>query len=187
MLKDESGGIKSRAELLLRVDGGCEPKNPGGVATMGWSLCDAKSPKTPIVEGAGAVADGGPLATNNYGEYCSLYFSLKWLRDQEWRGILSVMADSKLLVEQVSGRWKCNAPHLAKMRKAVWALLEELGLQIVTEDNPVPEEGKYSCHLGWVRRELNERANELCHVGYEEYVTKKEKLKESPIGSEVQG
>src|SRR4051812_41121090 len=102
MFRDNTQGrIKDHASLLLHVDGGCEPKNPGGVATAGWALYNPKEPATPIVEEGRVVQDGGKLATNNTGEYSALWFALKWLHEQGWEGELTVKADSKLLVEQV--------------------------------------------------------------------------------------
>jgi ribonuclease HI len=108
------------------VDGGCEPKNPGGVATCGWVIYDPSNKI--LAEEARVVQDGGPLATNNYAEYCGLGFALKWLREQEWRGELNVQADSQLLVNQVTEKWQCKAKHLIPLRNKIWEHLEALNL-----------------------------------------------------------
>lgn len=123
-----NGKIKEHKKLLLCVDGGCEPKNPGGVATCGWVIFDPNN--NVLVDEARVVQDGGPLATNNYAEYCGLGFALKWLREQEWRGELSVQADSQLLVNQVTEKWQCKAKHLIPLRKKIWEHLEALNLSI---------------------------------------------------------
>jgi len=179
MFKDNTNGsITSFPQLLLFVDGGCEPKNPGGVATSGWVIFDSKNLTKPLVEHAAVVRDGGSLATNNYGEYKSLCLALKWLSENKWRGELTVKADSKLLVEQVSGRWKVNAPHLKSLRQKIWDYLTEIKLSIVDATNPLPADDFNPCHLIWVQRNLNEHANNLCRQAYQEYKNGKTNITE---------
>lgn len=170
MLKDSTDGqIKTYPKLLLHVDGGCEPKNPGGVATSGWVLFDPKDTTKPLAEQGAVVQDGGPKATNNYGEYKALMLALDWLIKQGWRGELTVRADSKLLIEQVCGRWQVKAEHLKPLRAKIWDQLEQLDLHRITDSDPLPPEGKSGCHLAHVYREHNEYANDLCRAAYQEY------------------
>lgn len=173
MFKDYTDGkIAEHKELLLHVDGGCEPKNPGGVATAGWVVYDPKEPKKPLMEEGRVARDGGELATNNYGEYASLCFALAHLAGLGWQGSLTILADSKLLVEQMNGRWKVKAEHLKEIRKNILRFMDLMGLHLCTEDDPLPPEGMYPCTITWVRRNLNGRANELCHIAYVEYTSK---------------
>lgn len=152
------GQIKLKTNLHLAFDGSCEPKNPGGVACIGWLITDEDDPQKEIlVKGYEVVADGGKLATNNFAEYCALGYPLKWLKDNGWRGSLSVKGDSKLVVSQVNREWKCNAEHLIKLRQRVWDLLEELEL----------DDSNFS--IEWVPRDFNEEADELGRVAYKEY------------------
>lgn len=168
MLKDTTaGGIKSHASLVLHVDGGCEQKNPGGVATAGWVCFDQK--KVLLASEGQVVQDGGPLATNNYGEYSALRLALTWLDNQQWRGDLIIKADSRLLVEQVRGSWKCKAEHLRQIRDEIHELLRKLQLHIVTENTALPKNGRGLCHLIWVPREKNHVADALCHEAYALY------------------
>lgn len=167
MIDYSEGKINEHKSLLLFVDGGCEPKNPGGVATAGWVLYDSDK----ILAEEGRVAqDGGPLATNNYGEYSALCFALKWLVAQKWQGELTIKADSKLLVEQVRGTWKCKAPHLCVLRHSIWQYFEMLNLEIITEDNPIANYDNKSVTLHWIPREQNSYADNLCHVAYQAYI-----------------
>lgn len=122
-----SGKIKEHTNLLLCVDGGCEPKNPGGVATSGWVIYENGQI---LVDNCRVVQDGGELATNNYAEYCALGFALRWLKDQGWKGHLTVQADSQLLIKQVGMEWHCKAKHLMKLRDRIWELMDEMGLAI---------------------------------------------------------
>jgi ribonuclease HI len=179
MFQDKtSGKIQQFSSLLLHVDGGCEPKNPGGVTTAGWAIFESQSSYNPIVEHSAVVRDGGPLATNNYGEYKALCLALKWLKENRWHGDLHVKADSKLLIEQVSGRWKVNAEHLKALRTKIWQYLEEMKLNIINESNPLPQEGYKSCYLTWIKRDLNEYANNLCRLAYQDYCSGKTTLTE---------
>jgi ribonuclease HI len=155
--------------LLLNVDGGCEPKNPGGVATAGWVFFNPKKSTTPLEEQSAVVRDGGPLATNNFGEYKALILALNFLAKNNWRGELTVKADSKLLIEQVAGRWKVKAEHLKPLRSKIWQLMDDLQLERVDEHNPIASEGRYPCHLIWIKRELNGYANDLCRKAYQDY------------------
>lgn len=169
MIDHCSGNIKNHTSLVLHVDGGCEPCNPGGTATSGWVIYSSAKSKKPLAEAGEIAQDGGPLATNNYGEYSALCFALKWLVSQKWEGDLIVKADSKLLVEQVRGTWKCKASHLAVLRSVIWKYFDMLNLQIVTEDNPLPDPDRKSVTLHWIPREQNSYADALCHAAYEEH------------------
>lgn len=172
MITDKTNNRLNEIEsLLLHVDGGCEPKNPGGVATAGWVLYEFHEPNNPIAEQFAVVSQGGNLSTNNYGEYSSLELALDFLIKNNWKGDLTIRADSKLLVEQVRGSWKCKAEHLKIKRDLIRVQLNKLGLQIITKDNPIADEGRKSCFLEWIPREINEYANDLCRKAYQHHLT----------------
>jgi ribonuclease HI len=152
--------VHQHKSLILNVDGGCEPKNPGGIATCGWVLFDGKNKV--LADDYRVVRDGGPLATNNFAEYCALGLALRWLKEQNWRGNLLIRADSKLLVEQVNERWKCKAEHLIPLRERIWELMQGMELNLGV-----------NCHLEWVSREENAYADELTGRAYQEYQKKK--------------
>lgn len=154
-------------KLVLHVDGGCEPKNPGGSATSGWVFYDAECPSTPVAEKGEVVMKGGPLATNNYGEYCALRSALRHLVADGWSaGHLVVKADSKLLVEQVSNRWKCNKEHLRTVRDDIHKLFVLLNLHLCDTDDPVAPINMGSVELVWIPRDQNGYANDLCREAY---------------------
>ena len=168
-----NGKITDHNNLLLCVDGGSQPKNPG-VAACGWVIFDDK--KNVLVEEARIVSLHN---TNNYAEYCGLGHSLRWLVDQNWRGQLTVQADSQLLIYQVAGQWKCNAENLRPMRHRIWDHLEALELYVVkdelrgmkaTRKNLFGEQESSSlCELKWVPRELNSYADALSDSAFAQH------------------
>lgn len=91
--------------LVMTFDGCAKAPNPGP-AGAGWCIF------TP--EGRG-VAYGyhylGPRETNNVAEYNALLMGLKTLAKLDADSVI-IRGDSKLVVEQVNGRWKCKAEHL---------------------------------------------------------------------------
>jgi len=168
------GKIQDYKTITLHVDGGCEPKNPGGVACSGWIMFDEHD-KT-LAKDAKVVADGGPKATNNYAEYCALGFALRWLADQNWSGVLHVKGDSKLVISQVTEQWKCNKEHLKQLRARCWELLEQMGLERYPHDEwtalvkcEVLTTDKPAATFQWVPREQNECADSLAGEAYEVY------------------
>lgn len=137
--------------LVLYFDGACEP-NPRGTATYGWLLTDDNGSE--LASGKGVAApQGDPRATNNFAEYCALGFGLRHLQKSGWSGSLTVCGDSALVVNQLEGKWKCNADNLRTLLARCRKLLAAVG-------------GEYA--TAWVPREENARADALTRAAYEE-------------------
>jgi ribonuclease HI len=142
--------------ILVNFDGLCEPKNPGGVATVAWVIQDAAL--LPLRRFWGVLADGGPRATNNWAEYTALGKLLRYLVEVAYSGTVIVLGDSALVVNQVNGGWKVNAPHLVPLVSRCQSLIDELkvkGCEVI---------------LNWVPREENEAADSLSEHAFLEYV-----------------
>jgi ribonuclease HI len=107
----------------LYFDGACEPVNPGGIATYGWCLYNNIGSLIKSDCGIAAVGNG---STNNVAEYAGLEAGLQYLAEQKMQVVLLCLGDSKLVVEQVAGRWRCNKVHLQEARDRVRALLEKV-------------------------------------------------------------
>lgn len=144
-----NGSINQFPQLTIFCDGGCEPKNPGGIAVAAWAIFDTKL----LAEGASVVQNGGPLATNNYAEYHSLLLPLQWLNSHQWKGKLHFKMDSKLVVSQVLNEWKCNYEHLKSLRQQIWNLLENQ---------------EYT--LEWIPRDQNDYVDQLGRKAREDYL-----------------
>lgn len=88
--------------------------------------------------------------TNNVAEYRAVLGALKWLSENRGDDSACVMTDSKLVVEQVNGRWACNSEKLRPYRDECRELLR----------------GMSNVMLLWIPRERNEVADALTRVAY---------------------
>lgn len=85
-------------------DGACEPDNPGGHLGMG-SLIKDSDKKIEFANSAYRAPHENN--TNNVAEYGSLYFLLKYFIDSKLTDKkIIVYGDSKLVISQMSGKWK---------------------------------------------------------------------------------
>jgi ribonuclease H / adenosylcobalamin/alpha-ribazole phosphatase len=85
--------------LIVEADGGSRG-NPGPAA-YGALVRDAQTSKV-------LAAEGLPIgrATNNVAEYRGLIAGLEMARELDPTAALEVRMDSKLVIEQMAGRWK---------------------------------------------------------------------------------
>ncbi|WP_159062358.1 reverse transcriptase-like protein, partial [Streptomyces caniscabiei] len=92
-------------EFIVEADGGSRG-NPGP-AGYGSVVLDAVTGET-LVEAAEYIG----VATNNVAEYRGLIAGLKAARELDPEASVRVRMDSKLVVEQMSGRWKIKHPDM---------------------------------------------------------------------------
>ena len=109
------------ARLLIRTDGASR-SNPGP-ASAGAVLIDAALPNATAMDAPPLSVVSRPLGvqTNNVAEYTALVLALKEAQRLGAREI-DLRLDSKLIVEQLHGRWKVKDP---KMR-VLWGEAKEL-------------------------------------------------------------
>ena len=94
-------------------------------------------------------------ATNNEAEYHALIDGLKAVA--EWKpDRLEVYLDSKLVVEQVKGKYKVKKPHLEPLHRQATELLKQFG------------EGS----IDYVERESNRGADKLANMALDAQVKK---------------
>ena len=86
-----------------------------------------------------------PHTTNNVGEYSGLLLAIRLARELNVEA-LHVRSDSKLIVEQMKGNWKCKQAHLRELLEC--ALRESQFLSRIS--------------LEWIPREDNVEADALC-------------------------
>lgn len=125
--------------LIIEADGGSRG-NPG-TAGSGAVVIDAAT-GTVIREIARFVG----IATNNVAEYIALVAGLEAALDIDPSAEILVRMDSKLVIEQMSGRWKIKHPDMIQLGKQVQDLVR--GKDITWQ---------------WIPREQNFRADALAN------------------------
>jgi len=129
-------------KLLIEADGGSRG-NPGP-AGYGAVVCDAGSGEV-LVE----CSEGIGVATNNVAEYGGLIAGLRAALELGGPGTdVDVRMDSKLVVEQMSGRWKIKHPAMQPLAMEAGKLVNQLG----------------SVRFTWIPRAENTRADRLANL-----------------------
>lgn len=135
--------------LFVNTDGACEPSNPGGWGVGGWVIRDGDGE----LLSTGTVDLGRPEdMTNNIAEYAAVHGALS---DLVQMGLTEdsvvVRTDSKLVVEQLNDRWRCNHAHLRDWRDRIWKLCEAFEKRVGFQ---------------WVPRANNKEADEVSRSLY---------------------
>ncbi|MBT2394004.1 bifunctional RNase H/acid phosphatase [Streptomyces sp. ISL-1] len=126
-------------EFVVEADGGSRG-NPGP-AGYGAVVLDAKTGE-PLAE----VAEYIGVATNNVAEYKGLVAGLKAAKALDPEARVRVRMDSKLVVEQMSGRWKIKHPDMKPLAAQAASILP--ASQVTYE---------------WIPREKNKHADRLAN------------------------
>ncbi|MEO7980650.1 MAG: reverse transcriptase-like protein, partial [Sporichthyaceae bacterium] len=127
------------SRYVVEADGGSRG-NPGPAA-YGTVVKDHDS-GTVLRE----IAEHIGTASNNVAEYRGLIAGLEAVRELDPAGIVEARLDSKLVVEQMSGRWKIKHPDM-----------RDLALR--ARDSFPPSQVTYV----WVPRERNKHADRLAN------------------------
>lgn len=103
-------GATSGRRLVVEADGGSRG-NPGPAA-YGALVRDARTGEVVSREGLGIG-----VATNNVAEYSGLIAGLEMARAVDPGAEVEVRMDSKLVVEQMAGRWKIKHPAMIPLAR----------------------------------------------------------------------
>jgi broad specificity phosphatase PhoE/ribonuclease HI len=126
-------------KLIIEADGGSRG-NPG-VSGAGAVVINAES---------GAIlreiSEPVGIATNNVAEYQALIFALEAAFEIDANAEVLVRMDSKLVVEQMSGRWKIKHPDMLSLGARVQQLIANKNVQFL-----------------WIPREQNVLADALAN------------------------
>lgn len=107
-------------KLIVFTDGASRG-NPGH-ASFGFTISDDKGK---LVFEKGKYIG---ITTNNVAEYTAVLEAFKWIRENIKKAVVvEVYADSKLVAEQLSGRYKIKAEHLKPIIQEIQILAMELG------------------------------------------------------------
>jgi ribonuclease H / adenosylcobalamin/alpha-ribazole phosphatase len=99
------------------------------------------------------VAEGIGVATNNVAEYTAAIRGLERARELGATHVL-LRSDSRLLIEQLAGRWKVKNPTLQRLHQEARSLVKDL------------EQVRFE----HVRRERNVEADALANRGVDEWL-----------------
>lgn len=126
-------------KLIIEADGGSRG-NPG-VSGAGAVVIDASTGD--ILK---QISENVGIATNNVAEYSALIFALEAAFEIDPESEVLVRMDSKLVVEQMSGRWKIKHPDMLALGARVQKLIAGKSVEFV-----------------WIPREQNVLADELAN------------------------
>jgi ribonuclease HI len=102
-----------------------------------------------ILKDGGVIAEVkkylGPIQTNNWAEYEAVVLALEKAKSLGLTGDIEFRLDSKLVVEQLMGKWKIKEPTLKPQVAKVKALLVDFG----------------NVRFGYIPREQNKEADRL--------------------------
>jgi len=99
------------------------------------------------------IAEGIGVATNNVAEYTAAIRGLERARELAATHVL-LRSDSRLLIEQLAGRWRVKNPALQRLHQEARSLIKEF------------EEVRFE----HVRRERNVEADALANRGVEDWL-----------------
>jgi len=120
----------------IQFDGAAIP-NPGRMGIGAVLLQDDR-----IVDQISRKLPG--VGTNNIAEYSALLAALDRASELGWRRVV-IEGDSRLVVNQVSGRWRINQEHLKRLQVMVLKRLDAFDFY----------------QINWIPREKNALADEL--------------------------
>lgn len=125
--------------FIIEADGGSRG-NPG-VAAGGAVIIDADTGE--VLAEVGVFVG---IATNNVAEYSGLVGGLRKARQMDPVAPIHVRMDSKLVVEQMSGRWKIKHPDMRDLAREAHSIIA--GTEVTFE---------------WIAREFNSRADAVAN------------------------
>lgn len=125
--------------FIIEADGGSRG-NPG-VAAGGAVIIDAETGE--VLAEVGVFVG---IATNNVAEYAGLVGGLRKARQMDPVAPIHVRMDSKLVVEQMSGRWKIKHPDMRDLAREAHSIIA--GSEVTFE---------------WIAREFNSRADAVAN------------------------
>ncbi|QNN53270.1 bifunctional RNase H/acid phosphatase [Nocardioides mesophilus] len=155
------GSAAAHPRVVIEADGGSRG-NPGDAA-YGAVLFDAATGEA-IAERAECIG----VATNNVAEYRGLIAGLELYNEHTPEAELEVRMDSKLVVEQMSGRWKIKHPDMKPLAMAASRL--------------APPATTYT----WIPREKNKYADRILNEALDTQAGKPVKRAAPPAAASEQ-
>lgn len=151
-------------KYLINFDGGAAPTNPGHAA-YGFIIYEIiENELEPIYAGGNYIG----IQTNNYAEYSGILNAIQYFKDNLYNTNqtykINIKGDSKLVIEQLNSRWKCESSNIIELYKKCKQIINQLKF----EENIVFQ-------LEHIYRNQNEKSDSICNYciqnkkDYEEY------------------
>jgi ribonuclease HI len=134
---------------MINTDASIEPFNPGGLGA--WAFIVKKMSK--IIHQDVAITGWGNKITNNVMEYNAVVAAFKWLISlpKEDRMPVTILSDSKLIVNQCLEQWNCNDEKLKPKLELILKAKKAYGKTVFFK---------------WIPREKNTEADALSRTLY---------------------
>ncbi len=126
-------------ELIIHADGASRG-NPGDAA--GGAVV-TRADTGDVVAEVGVICG---VATNNVAEYRGMIAGVEVAKKLFPDATVTIRLDSKLVVEQMSGRWKVKHPDMQQLVKRAWQVIGDMAVSFT-----------------WVPREDNSDADRLAN------------------------
>lgn len=151
----------SGSRMIQPIEGGTSLILPKNSFILNFDGC---SKGNPGLSGAGAVMYNnnievwsgtsfvGASATNNQAEYTGLIIGLQYAVENHIQDIL-IQGDSQLVINQMTGKYKCNADKLIPLYKTAKTLETKIG----------------NVQYQHILRNFNSRADHLSNVAVQKY------------------
>ena len=108
--------------MILYTDGGLNQEDG---AYGSWALFEYDTPNSCIDF---VTKEKYPkIDTNNGAEYTAVLKGLTYCVDQSVTEV-EVRSDSKLIINQLLGKWRINYPHLQALAEKVWKVMEDFDI-----------------------------------------------------------
>jgi|SRR5690606_7048816 len=136
----------NNGNIVCYFDGACEPKNPGG--NMGIGATIRQGGKELFRHSSFVKA--GPTNSNNVAEYMAFEEILNFFLNTPNKEplVITIYGDSKLVINQMFGRWNIKFGYYVPFARSCMAKLEQLRKH-------------HKVNGIWIRREQNSYADEL--------------------------
>lgn len=145
--------MENKKEYLINFDGGAAPTNPGPSA-YGFVIYEIINSELDPIYASGDYID---IQTNNFAEYSGVLNGIKYFKNNLFKindqnvYTLSIKGDSKLVVEQLNGKWKCESSNIIDLYKECKKYIQQLKMEGV------------NININHVYRIDNKKADSICN------------------------
>lgn len=136
--------MEIKYQAIAHIDGACTPVNPNGHMGIGVAVNVTNKTGYKFTDAIKFGERGYKETSNNIAEYLACKHALEYMIENNLKTAL-IHSDSKLVVEQMSGRWSIKAGMYKELALSCKKLLEHFTF----------------IRFQWIPREENQEADDL--------------------------